>query len=198
MPNDYQAQLFALQPSGRALPQEPDSVWGRLLSALANEFERIELRSDTLVQESDPRSTYELLPDWERICGLPGECFTALSASIGARRAAAVAQLTGAGGQSPAYFASLAQLMELGLEVTEFKPFFAGISRCGQSLCGNHDCRHVWTARIIGQRLAPFRCGNSGAGERLLDFARREDLECLLNLHAPAQSTLIIGYEGDL
>lgn len=197
MPSDYQAQLFALQPPGRALPQEPDSVWGRLLSALANEFERIELRSETLVHESDPRSAYELLPDWERVCGLPGECFTALSASIGARRAAVVCQLAGAGGQNPAFFASLAQIMGLGLEITEFRPFIAGISRCGASLDGDHENRHIWAARIIGQRLAPFRCGNSGAGERLLDFARREDLECLLNLHAPAQSTLITGYEGE-
>ena len=32
-------------------------------------------------------------------------------------------------------------------------------------------------------------------GERLLDFARREDLECLLRLYAPAHTVLIIGYE---
>ena len=40
-----------------------------------------------------------------------------------------------------------------------------------------------------------FRCGASVPGERLLDFARREDLECLLRLYAPAHTVLIIGYE---
>ena len=68
----YREQFFALQPPGQALPTAPDSVWGRLLDGLSLEYDRVEIRSGELVRESDPRQSVELLPDWERVCGLPG------------------------------------------------------------------------------------------------------------------------------
>lgn len=191
----YLEQLFALQPPGPALPTDPESVWGRLLRGLAEEFERIETRSGNLVRESDPRQSIELLSDWERVCGLPGDCAIAWDSTLQARRAAVVAQLTGAGGQRIAYFKQLASLLGLKIEVTEYKPFLAGLSRCGDRLNGDHDVRFVWSVVVKGQRVVRFRCGASVPGERLLDFARREDLECLLRLYAPAHTVLIIGYE---
>lgn len=191
----YLEQLFALQPPGPALPTDPESVWGRLLRGLAEEFERIETRSGNLVRESDPRQSIELLPDWERVCGLPGDCAIAWDSTLQARRAAVVAQLTGAGGQRIAYFKQLASLLGLEIEVTEYKPFLAGLSRCGDRLNGDHDVRFVWSVVVKGQRVVRFRCGASVPGERLLDFARREDLECLLRLYAPAHTVPIIGYE---
>ena len=78
---------------------------------------------------------------------------------------------------------------------TEYRPFLTGLSRCGQRLNGDHDVRFVWSVVVRGQRVLRFRCGASVPGERLLDFARREDLECLLRLYAPAHTVLIIGYE---
>ena len=74
MSADYLSQLLALQPPGAALPREPESVWVRLLAALADGFERVDARSNDLVRESDPRSCIELITDWERVCGLPGAC----------------------------------------------------------------------------------------------------------------------------
>ncbi|WP_022655545.1 putative phage tail protein [uncultured Desulfovibrio sp.] len=191
----YREQLFALQPPGPALPYDPESVWGRLLDGLAQEFERVELRAHALVRESDPRQSVELLPDWERVCGLPGDCPISWDSTLQARRAAVVAQLTGAGGQRIAYFSGLARLLGLGITVTEYRPFLAGLSRCGDRLNGDHDVRFVWSVVVQGQRMTRFRCGASVPGERLLDFARREDLECLLRLYAPAHTILIIGYE---
>lgn len=191
----YREQFFALQPPGQALPTAPDSVWGRLLDGLAREYGRTESRSSALVRESDPRQSTELLPDWERVCGLPGDCAIAWDSTLQARRAAVVAQLTGAGGQRIAYFQQLAALLGLSIHVTEYKPFLTGLSRCGQRLNGDHDVRFVWSVVVRGQRVLRFRCGASVPGERLLDFARREDLECLLRLYAPAHTVLIIGYE---
>lgn len=193
--NDYQAQLFALQPPGHALPEEPASVWGRLLDALAQEFAREEQRGEDLVCESDPREATELLLDWERVCGLPGDCPIAWDSTLQARRAAVVAQLTGAGGQRAAWFESLAALLGLSISITEYRPFLAGLSRCGDRLGGGHDVRFVWSVSVRGQRVTRFRCGASVPGERLLALARREDLECLLRLYAPAHTILIVGYE---
>lgn len=72
--NGYFLQLQALQPPGSALPRDTESVWSRLLGALSDELERVENRSEALVRESDPRTTEEMLTDWERVCGLPDEC----------------------------------------------------------------------------------------------------------------------------
>ena len=86
-------------------------------------------------------------------------------------------------------------LLSLSIRVTEYRPFLTGLSRCGQRLNGDHDVRFVWSVVVRGQRVLRFRCGASVPGERLLDVARREDLECLLRLCAPAHTVLIIGYE---
>ena len=108
MSADYLSQLLALQPPGAALPREPESVWVRLLAALADGFERVDARSNDLVRESDPRSCIELITDWERVCGLPGECLADDSiASLQGRRAAVVNVLTRGGGQTPAFFKRL-------------------------------------------------------------------------------------------
>ena len=72
--NDYLSQFLALQPPGAALPREPESVWARLLAALADGFDRVEARAGDLVTESDPRTCNDMLTDWERVCGLPAEC----------------------------------------------------------------------------------------------------------------------------
>ena len=88
-----------------------------------------------------------------------------------------------------------AALLGLSIRVTEYRPFLTGLSRCGQRLNGDHDVRFVWSVVVRGQRVLRFRCGASVPGERLLDFARREDLECLLRLYAPDHTVLIIGYE---
>ena len=86
---------------------------------------------------------------------------------------AVVAQLTGAGGQRIDYFRQLAALLGLSIRVTEYRPFLAGLSRCGDQLNGDHDVRFVWSVVVRGQRVLRFRCGASVPGERLLDFARR-------------------------
>lgn len=192
---DYVEQFFRLQPPGTALPRELTSDWGRLLTALAQEPERLENRAEGLVIESDPRQSTELLPDWERVCGLPGPCPVAWDSTLQARRAAVVAQLTGMGGQTRAFYLSLADLLDLYIEITEYRPFLCGLSRCGQVLNGPHSVRYVWRVLVKGVRSMLFRCGASACGERLLSFARQEDLECLLRHYAPAHTVLVVGYE---
>ena len=196
MSADYLSQLLALQPPGAALPREPESVWVRLLAALADGFERVDARSNDLVRESDPRSSIELITDWERVCGLPGECAADDSvASLQGRRAAVVNALTRVGGQTPAFFKRLAAIAGVEIEITEYRPFVAGLSRCGAPLSGLEDVRFCWTVTVRGQRVTSFRCGSSSCGERLSAFDPAREVECLLRAAKPAHTVLIVGYE---
>jgi len=62
--DDYLHQLQALLPSGPAWPRDRDAVLTQLLAAFAEEFARIDARTAQLIEEADPRATYDLLADW--------------------------------------------------------------------------------------------------------------------------------------
>ena len=85
---DYAAALQRLLPPGPALPRETSALFTALLQALAQEFARVEAAGTSLLDELDPRTTLVLLPDWERVCGLPDPCCGTLATTIPERRAA--------------------------------------------------------------------------------------------------------------
>lgn len=196
--NDYLSQFLALQPPGAALPRDPESVWARLLAALADGFGRVEARAGDLVTESDPRTCNDMLTDWERVCGLPAECMPTDSVNtLQVRRAAVVNVLNRLGGQTPEYFRRLAEIAGIEIDVVEYRPFLAGLSVCGDALNGPEEVRFVWQIVIRGQRVTWFRAGESECGERLCDFDPAEEIECLFRQSSPAHTELVIGYEAD-
>lgn len=193
----YQAQLAALLPRGRAWPREGGSTLMRLLHAEADELARIDGRAADLFEETDPRSTLELLTDWERVAGLPDNCIPAPD-SIAERRAALLARLTGQGGQSRAYFIDLAASMGYAVTMDEFAVFAAG-SLAGDDL-NDDDWAHAWRVNVlppavdtgIGFTITYFTAG-SDAGERLAGFGSL-DLECVISRARPAHSVVLFSY----
>ena len=119
---DYLAQLQALLPQGGAWPREREATVTKLLAAWAEELARVDGRAINLLDEADPRTTAELLADWERVAGLPDQCVLAygISQTTAQRRAALVARLTTVGGQSAAYYIALAFGLGYVITVTEF------------------------------------------------------------------------------
>lgn len=119
---DYLAHLQALLPQGPAWPTDADAELTKLLTAWADELARVDGRAAELVEEADPRTTAELLADWERVVGLPDACVAALAGTqtTAQRRAALVGKLTTIGGQSAAYYIALAASLGYTITVTEF------------------------------------------------------------------------------
>lgn len=192
----YRAHLQALLPPGMAFPRAPGAMLSKLLDALAAEFARVDARGWQLIDEADPRSALELLGDWERVCGLPDACTAELATTLQERRAAVVDRLTAVGGASKDYFIALAEAMGYAIEIDEYRPFVAGLSRCGDVLKGGHSVRHQWRVRVTGPRYVHFRAGVSQAGDRLGKIVRAEDLECKLKRFKPAHTHLIFSYLG--
>ena len=98
---DYLQMILMLQPPGKAGEhQRADLVKRKFWQSIADYFGRIDARLDDLILETDPRTTSELLSDWERNYGLPTDCTIAsdLQLTNTQRRAALVSQVVARGG----------------------------------------------------------------------------------------------------
>ncbi len=191
---DYLAQLQALLPQGPAWPRDAEAELTRLLTAWADELARVDGRAADLVEEADPRTTAELLADWERVAGLPDACVEALAGTqtTAQRRAALVAKLTTIGGQSAAYYIALAASLGYAITVTEFAPFQAGHSAAGDPIT-NDEWVYVWQVNAPEESIVVFAAGRSCAGEPLRGWGN-ELLECVITRLKPAHTHVLFSY----
>lgn len=119
--DDYFALLQGMLPQGPAWSKEVDSVLSLQLGAWAEEYALLDARIDALLDEADPRTTNELLPDYERIAGLPDPCGDQLGNTIALRRKVLTNKLQVTGGQSRQYYIDLAARLGFDITITEFR-----------------------------------------------------------------------------
>jgi uncharacterized protein YmfQ (DUF2313 family) len=133
--SDYRDAYLELLPQGQAWPKHAmGSVLWQTCDGLNNYWGWVDGRAADLLEiESDPRSTVELLPDWERNWGLPDPCYTAPQ-TIAARQQALVARMTLLGSQSRQFYIDFAKQLGYDITISEYRPFMVGIDGCG-------DCR---------------------------------------------------------
>jgi len=142
---DYAEAMQALLPIGQAWPRHQDSVLMKVVRGLTRIWGDFELRASHLLeQESDPRITVELLPDWERNWGLPDPCYEAPQ-SIADRQFALVQRMTIEGSQSREFFIKIAADIGYTITITEYRPFFIAMDGCG-------DCR-VYGAGVTSDNM---------------------------------------------
>jgi uncharacterized protein YmfQ (DUF2313 family) len=79
--------LRHLLPPSKLWRRDSDGVLSRVLLACGDELERVHGRVADLIEESDPRTAVQLLPDWERALGLIAD------GTLDERRARVVARL---------------------------------------------------------------------------------------------------------
>src|SRR4051812_34799723 len=97
MPRDYVTHYLAQLPSGAVWPRDPATESVAFVRGLTKEFARIDDRAAQLLLEMDPRTTTELIDDWERVTGLPDPHLDAVPTTLDGRRAAVTARLVGRG-----------------------------------------------------------------------------------------------------
>lgn len=191
---EYREQLKALLPPGQAFPRDPGTTLHDLLDGMSIELARLDVRASGLPQEVNPAASLELLPDWERVAGLPDKCSGVLEETLQGRRNALLTKLTSTGGQSPAYFIELAASLGYTVTIEEFRPFRAGMSVAGDPLT-NGPWVHTWLIRAPQASITEFRAGLSAAGERLRTWGN-DTLECKINQLKPAHTIALFAY-GD-
>lgn len=188
----YARQLKALLPQGVAWNLQPESVLSKVMLALADELSRVDSRAVDLEREIDPRSTVELLIDWERILDLPDGC-TPDGQTVEQRRAAVVAKYTQLGGQSRQFFIDVADALGYAITITEFRPFRAGISTAGDPLTNTSAWLHTWQVNAPAETIFYFRAGSGSAGEPLRNWGN-EQLECVISDRKPAHTRVLFTY----
>lgn len=189
--NEYLQQLINLTPPGTALPTENESNWVTFLSVLARAFALADAHSVLLLNELYPDTTTLLLPNWERVAGIPDECFD-IGETYEIRRLNLIQKLTSRGGQSKAYFIELAASLGYEITITEFRPFRCGISRTSEALC-DEDWWFAWQVNAPESTIVWFRVNVSGAQEPLASWGN-ERLECIINKYKPAHTTVLFAY----
>jgi uncharacterized protein YmfQ (DUF2313 family) len=190
----YRTHLDALKPRGRLTRFIPGGVWEQVTRGMAVEFARVDLRAEDLLRESNPGRTNELLPDWERVLGLPDPCSGDVL-GLAARRAAVIARLTAKGGASRAYFIAVANALGYApVEIEEHQLFRVGIGAMGDPI-SNEEWAFHWTVHAPVFTLFFFESGGSGSGEAL-NVADNSLLECAIERIKPAHT--VVHFEYDL
>lgn len=186
------AALQAMLPPGRAFTREPDSNLTKVLSAIAAMLLAAQIRFENLLEQADPRRATSMLPDWERLLGLPDRC-TPAGQQFFDRQGAAYQRLTEQGGQSRAYFISLADLLgEPGVTITEFSRFNCN-SNCNDALYSLADF-FAWAVNIPRPALdlASFD-SNSPCDISLQPFSP-SIIECAITERKPAHTQVVFTY----
>ena len=208
--DDYAHALLELLPRGQAWPRWSGSTLVQALTGLAEYWGVVDgCAADLLETESDPRITWELLPDWERAWGLPDPCLPSAT-TIGERRRMLVMKMTLLGAQSRAFFQWVMQWLGFGqVTIKEWSPFMAGVSHCGDTrnvydntgqyrwYIGPPELRFYWSIEPGTVGLIWFRAGSGQAGvDHHLEFRPPDELQCLLNRWKPAQTDLVYDFSS--
>ena len=158
---------------------------------MAGEMARAHNRALDLFEEADPRTTDELLEDWERVAALPDPCLDAADTQQ-ERRFLLEQKIVSSGGQSPQFFIDVAAALGFTVTITEFKPFQAGRSTASEPLQGE-AWWFAWNVNGPAVTVREFRTGVSAAGEPLRDWGN-ELLECVIARLAPAHTATQFAY----
>ena len=187
----YRTLLVNLLPRGKAWPRDRRFEVYNMLAGLAEEFLRIDLRVDQLLLEADPRSTTEMLEEWEAVVGIPDGCAPP-APTLDRRRADITARLTQAGALNKQFFIDFAAYLGFSITITEYRPFRAGISHAGDPV-SNGDW--VYTFLVTGpvETINFFSAGRNQAGDPLANWGN-QFLECAINKRKPAETIALYAY----
>lgn len=176
--NDYLESLKALAPKGVCWTTDNNSNWIKLLDAIAQEYARVDGRGVDLLMEAFPDTSDELLPNWERLVGLP-DTFSDPDATIEERRQQVLFKLQARGGQTAEYIQDL--IATLGYEslIIDATPFKADFSHADDFLFDD-----TWAHIFVVVVQNPV--------------ANHEQLEGRIRSIQPAQSKSIFFYVDDI
>ena len=162
----------------------------KLKKGMAPEYVRADERADDLINELDPRTTDEMLPDWEELTAINDSC-SPVAEGKAERRRRVVEKLTSRGGSSPSYFVRIAAALGIPVTIQEFQPFRVDRNRVEQHLNGEEWKNWFWVIAPSYLRKL-FRVDKNRVGDRLVQTD--SDLECAIREAKPANTEVFFKY----
>jgi uncharacterized protein YmfQ (DUF2313 family) len=197
--DDYAGAFADLLPNGMAWPRYEDSVLMKTIGGFGQIWGDVDRQAmDLLEREGDPRSTLDMLAEWERAFGLPDPCI-GIPTTIEQRRILLVQRMTLLGGQSRQFFIDIAAMLGYAITIEELSPIMGGVSRGGDYYweAGAPEIRYYWIVHIGGVPIWWFRGGvGEGGKDHHAEWAALLDLECILQRYKPAHTVVIFNYSG--
>ncbi|PCI03842.1 MAG: hypothetical protein COB78_05655 [Hyphomicrobiales bacterium] len=167
-------------------------VLDTILKSFASALARFELDAAAMMDEFDPRTSRELLTDFERVLG-PDFCGRDLdNPTLATRQKLTHQRWTAMGGQSIPYLLSIASQLGYEIEIEEFWPSKTGRLRTGQRLIPDGE-QFVWRVKLALNGFENFKTGASQAGDPLGQFIL-SGIECELRRIAHAHTVPVFSY----
>lgn len=185
-------ELHRLLPRGPLWNFRDGSIARRVLEGLAYPFAYAEELFDRFLVECDPRTTVDMLPDWERVYGLPDRC-TTTSTSLVARRAAVLQLMRSPVGQTEAEIATVVHAFGLPCVVESHLESMCGLMECGDLLY-DVNWSHSLTVHLPDPPVVFFEADWSGADDPLAEWVG-DALQCAVGRVAPAHAALVYVYD---
>jgi len=186
------AEVFQkLMPRGKLFDFQDADLFYDFSLAVGENFSDFDLRCDNLLTEIYPTTTVELLNNWETEYGLPDSC-SQPDDSEETRRKLLLAKYNALGGQTPAYYISLAAYLGYTITITEFNTFRTNINKTNDVLYGE-DWMWTWQVNVAEETGIYFKTNQATANEKLIDFGN-ERLICFLEKYKPSHTLVIFNY----
>jgi uncharacterized protein YmfQ (DUF2313 family) len=162
----------------------------KLKKGMAPEYVRTDDRAEDLINELDPRTTDEMLPDWEELTKANEGCAPVAEGKAERQRRVSE-KLTSRGGSSKPYLIRIAAALGVPITIEEFQPFRVGRNRVGDRLNGEDWKNWFWVIAPSYLRKV-FRVDKNRVGDRLVEVAT--DLECEIREKKPANTKVFFKY----
>lgn len=170
--NKFYAALLKLLPRGKAW--EGQNI-KNLMKAIALEIKTVHEDLEDLHREMFPESSYDSVPDFEYMLGLP-EYGQDLPATISERRQNILAKLRAQGGQTPEYFVEILESFgHSGTVTDDYIPFTVGKSSAGDSLYG-----YTWAFAFL------VSITDTSASDPIMEY--------MINKYKPAHTVAMFEY----
>ncbi len=198
--SDYVSQVKALLPPGPAWPRgDAASLFAMFIEVWASEFARTHERIEVLLDEADPRKTLECFEEWLDEWGIPDECLKAWagitrdSMTVTELRRSLLHKIRTPGGQSAAYFISLAKVFGYTITVEEYTPWH--VLRSVNDLFASEDWHYCWRVTSYFEGASNMAYHNTlGSVREPLAWWGDGLIECLITRYKPAHTRVFFAY----
>jgi uncharacterized protein YmfQ (DUF2313 family) len=193
--DDWLRAFVDLLPTGPVWPRDLETTLVQFFGAPAEEMVRVLGRDCDLLDEAYPcGGDSELLPEWERLLGLPDECTQDIADEwpIAMRQAVVCAKLAAQGGQTIAYYIELAAIYGFTITITEHTAWIMGCTSFCDARVGTSP--HWWTVSCAGLPVSHQTVGCWRLGEPMCVVQGSDVLECIIRRAAPAHTFVSFNY----